>query len=59
MKHLKKLAILLTILTMALGVSFGAVACKDDDKGSSSKQTSNNLDDNDVTDPWGDRSDLA
>jgi hypothetical protein len=35
------------------------VACKDDDKGSSSKQTSNNLDDNDVTDPWGDRSDLA
>jgi hypothetical protein len=56
---MKKLAILLTILTMALGLSFSAVACKDDDKGSSSKQTGNNLDDNDVTDPWGDRSDLA
>ncbi len=59
MKGLKKVLILLTVLMMTVGVSYGAAACKDNGGNSSSKKTSTNLNDNDVPDPWGDQSGLA
>ena len=54
MKSLKKLAVLLMVLTMSACVAYGAVACGDGKDNSSSSRQSTNLDDNDVPDPWDD-----
>lgn len=53
MKHLKKLLVVLLAATMAVGVSFGAVACKSGggNKNSSNKTSSK---EHEITDGWDD-----